>query len=1665
MPSQRREAGEGGLPNPGGSGRQESNTLGTSFRSPPMHPPAQTRSGRSSPQRLQNDTQRQRRSKQTQPTSSRSPLYGLPGVSTSTMSLERQAAMPASSSSDQLAPHLTSSETHLGKVTLTAPDNMLRRQAQEREKERRARKIVKKQARAREAMGALSATAATGATLLPLPTSSTSRTQHPLHSTLRQAARSADQLHLSNPESTRSPSPRRIPPTDLPQSNSTPALNVDPAVTSRRRSPSPRRTRRTPARQHQTSAPRPSSSASQNAPVSSRPRPVRTTSGPALSESAPAAAQDHDVTVVASGASLAVPAASLSQRASLRRHNIYSDLADMGLPGMESGSEGESDERHATDINNAVTAPAQSTSAPPIDEDPPPPFPEGAPRPETPPRAPTGHQDEEWTSEDERRLRAYRSRIPLSPPPAFVSDDEQESERAHVVPNESGSASASESESDALSDLQGPQYEERRAWEEDQRRGLSLAERVQRLEMRRRRNENVHSQATTENQVAIREMLDWEERALLESVAAESVRLTTQAAEAQEAVRSAVSTPDDGQGATAPSGVGQDLAEGISAPSAESSPSNDASAPAPAATPTSLRLAPTHTRAVSADSGHSAAVTSNRSSSVGAAGLRTDGALSQPSLPRTITAPSARTTRDPRPHPGRGKATSIRPRPSSESHSRFRDDASAAAERRRMAWGSAAAAVGLDVPRAPAARKSTSDVDSVLAATVVSSDSTGPSRNTMPGAFEEDRTDPLAEDDVSSDDSAEAWAEEARQLNALRQKAEQVPTVDSSSSESEADEPSTASQRWSRQQEQLRSPMGRLEDALPKAPPPLVLGRSRGGGVAYDASDSESSSEDLLHESDSDDSLSPDEDEVIRHLNPRWHEQESQTHLAVRPEMTRKSLDSARSSAAAAASAHSAPRRQLPSSAKGKAPVRPVSASDRALKPVAVPANENRASSASRGRTSRTSDGSTQPAATSSSSAAAGEFVSDSASSASFSAEEDNQLHAAAHAGRKASGSSSSGQSVWTGRLPGEGSSGSRTEVNDRLKRLFGAPLPGSASTSGPQNAASPSLPRSSQGQAPRRKSSSKSLQSLGDTQKDGDVRPSSTRAGVQAAGRSVVGVRPGDEQQARKAALMDIARLQGALRGPAGQPSDSANSLAALERALAASLRDTSGMHLPSSQQPQTYIPLPPQPLARQNAVSGRRLPPSPPQAASSSNNSVIPLAGGATVARANSFINPRSSLVPLPRQTRLPAITDATRHFPPTLGRAPTTSSAASSVVGSPGGVTAQRTVPGGRVSALMSKFESNGQQQEETGASAQPIQPMVPVGPSRRRPPPPPPPQQPPQQGTHPASHKPQGEPAREVSHQSATAADPPRPPLPPRTLSRMELARQNALDALTRNARVLSASPSQEQHPGNAVASDPLETRPPPELPPRPREPLLASHYVDTSSSVNTSTNAPALIAADPIRRSNSPRRPLPQPPGPPGITSPPNVGPPMPMTPPPTNDNANPNEHEAATSNGAPTEDRHPQREGSLGITDLDILASRLEMTGSHYDDINAITEFLGPATLQHLTPSEVASVPLGLIEVEKRRVTKEGKTKTKLACLGLRVDKCGICLGQFRESQRAYVLMRCLHVFHEDCGRNWFRKSRKCAICRSDVLDADAAEHGAVLAGDQGRELIDLREE
>ena len=49
---------------------------------------------------------------------------------------------------------------------------------------------------------------------------------------------------------------------------------------------------------------------------------------------------------------------------------------------------------------------------------------------------------------------------------------------------------------------------------------------------------------------------------------------------------------------------------------------------------------------------------------------------------------------------------------------------------------------------------------------------------------------------------------------------------------------------------------------------------------------------------------------------------------------------------------------------------------------------------------------------------------------------------------------------------------------------------------------------------------------------------------------------------------------------------------------------------------------------------------------------------------------------------------------------------------------------------------------------------------------------------------------------------------------------------------------------------------------------------------------------------------------------------------------------------------------------------------------------------------------------------------------------------CSICLGAYKEGQQLFVL-KCGHVYHEDCILTWFDQDIVCPICRKSMTGSD----------------------
>lgn len=115
----------------------------------------------------------------------------------------------------------------------------------------------------------------------------------------------------------------------------------------------------------------------------------------------------------------------------------------------------------------------------------------------------------------------------------------------------------------------------------------------------------------------------------------------------------------------------------------------------------------------------------------------------------------------------------------------------------------------------------------------------------------------------------------------------------------------------------------------------------------------------------------------------------------------------------------------------------------------------------------------------------------------------------------------------------------------------------------------------------------------------------------------------------------------------------------------------------------------------------------------------------------------------------------------------------------------------------------------------------------------------------------------------------------------------------------------------------------------------------------------------------------------------------------------------------------------PQRQQSYEYTDLDLLVARLEepsaaAQGAAYDDLLVISDIIGPAVDAFTSARDreneraVEELPVAHVQVERRRITKDGRKKLKLSLMGVIVDRCSVCMSQFKKEELG-VLLPCQH--------------------------------------------------
>lgn len=241
-----------------------------------------------------------------------------------------------------------------------------------------------------------------------------------------------------------------------------------------------------------------------------------------------------------------------------------------------------------------------------------------------------------------------------------------------------------------------------------------------------------------------------------------------------------------------------------------------------------------------------------------------------------------------------------------------------------------------------------------------------------------------------------------------------------------------------------------------------------------------------------------------------------------------------------------------------------------------------------------------------------------------------------------------------------------------------------------------------------------------------------------------------------------------------------------------------------------------------------------------------------------------------------------------------------------------------------------------------------------------------------------------------------------------------------------------------NPRSSVAPWPSQTR----LPPITAE---TRHFPRTPVRGSTEDAAPEPASQrrrppPPPPPSRNPRRPLPPPPPREGGARVPHTDqPPPPPQPPARTSQTMPSAMPLpeVPSDGTPTEETPSEQEVvptttvdeaaatempmvptvNGTFTDLDFAIAHLDHPTMQYEWASLISEFLGPARAHaHLSSEELQNISLGRVELDRRRVTSAGQVRIRMSVAGLRVDRCGICLHQFRPGQRACIFP-CLHMY------------------------------------------------
>ncbi|KAI0941817.1 hypothetical protein AcW1_009809 [Taiwanofungus camphoratus] len=150
--------------------------------------------------------------------------------------------------------------------------------------------------------------------------------------------------------------------------------------------------------------------------------------------------------------------------------------------------------------------------------------------------------------------------------------------------------------------------------------------------------------------------------------------------------------------------------------------------------------------------------------------------------------------------------------------------------------------------------------------------------------------------------------------------------------------------------------------------------------------------------------------------------------------------------------------------------------------------------------------------------------------------------------------------------------------------------------------------------------------------------------------------------------------------------------------------------------------------------------------------------------------------------------------------------------------------------------------------------------------------------------------------------------------------------------------------------------------------------------------------------------------------------------------------ASPAHSNVSVSNGETTARRRDENEGGghvhadtghtsggpsafAQMTDLDVFVARLgdgNEHGQNYEAFLTLSDVLGPAiphssSVPHASSAD-ATPFVGLVEMTQRRVLRDGRIKVRLTLLGAAVDKCAICMRQFKDHEMGALGPICGHA-------------------------------------------------